>query len=100
MEDRSQFLKTTGGRVVIIGICYVITLIIVLLLPDTIGMILALLCVYFGWITLDRIQPALFIWMPIIGWVIYIFVKLIIAYIIGLFVAPYKIGNKIFEMIQ
>lgn len=99
MDNKSNFIKSMGGRVVIIAICYIVTLFIVLALPDTVGMFLALLCVYFGWIALERIQPVYFLWLPIIGWLIYLLVKIVIAYIIGLFVAPYKIGNKIYDML-
>jgi hypothetical protein len=100
MENQQKFFSTTGGQITIIAICYAITLLIVLVFPNTLGAILALICVFFGWKTLACIQSTYFIWMPIIGWIIYFFVKIIIAYIIGLFVAPYQIGNKIFESIK
>lgn len=98
MEHKTNFFKTTAGQVVIIAICYAVTLSIVLLLPDTLGAVIALMCVYFCWKALDRIQPVYFLWLPIFGWIIYFLVKVIISYMIGLFVAPFKIGNKIYKM--
>lgn len=97
MEYKTNFFKTTAGQVVIITICYAVTLSIVLL-PATLGAVIALMCVYFGWKALDRIQPVYFLWLPIIGWIIYFIVKVIISYMIGLFVAPFKIGNKNYKM--
>lgn len=93
MEHKTNFFKTTAGQVVIITICYAVTLSIVLL-PATLGAVIALMCVYFGWKALDRIQPVYFLWLPIIGWIIYFIVKVIISYMIGLFVAPFKIAIK------
>lgn len=53
--------KTTGGRVLTIVICYAVTLFIVLVLPGKAGVFLALLCIYFGWIALNRIQIVYFL---------------------------------------
>ena len=55
---------------------------------------------YFGWKMLNRIQPAMFIWMPLIGWAIYFAVKFILSALIGAFVAPVVIAKKIFYMVN
>ncbi len=101
MKDKSQFFKTGAGRKVIILICYAIIIFLAWLIPEIVGTLLCLPGVYFGWKALDRIQPIYFIWLPIMGWFIYIIVKLMISCLVGILViVPYKIGNKIFEMIQ
>lgn len=99
MEDK-RFFKTTGGWIAIIAICYAIVLFIECVFPDTLGIVLSLICIGFGWKTLNSIQPVYFLWLPMFGWIIYILVKLVLAYTVGLFVAPYKIGDAIFQKIQ
>jgi hypothetical protein len=44
-----------------------------------------------GWSILTSITPDMFLFLPIFGWVIYFFMKLLISVIIGAFVTPYKI---------
>lgn len=61
------------------------------------GFFSALLFGYFlagipwGWSTLNKITPNIFLFMPIIGWVIYFIMKLALSATIGMFVTPYKI---------
>lgn len=59
------------------------------------ALIVILACSFFGWKALNNIQPAMFIWMSWLGWIIYFCVKFILSAIIGLFVAPFKIGKWI-----
>ena len=59
------------------------------------ALIVILACAIFGWQALNSIQPAMFIWMSWAGWIIYFCVKFILSAIIGLFVAPFKIGKLI-----
>ena len=59
------------------------------------ALIVILACAIFGWQALNRIQPAMFIWMSWTGWIIYFCVKFILSAIIGLFVAPFKLGKLI-----
>jgi len=44
-----------------------------------------------GWSFLNKITPNLFWFMPVIGRAIYIFVKLMLSLLIGIFVTPFKI---------
>ncbi len=74
--------------------------ILFLAINDTIAVVIALVCAIFGWMTLNRIQPAMFIWMSWFGWLLYFVIKLILSAIIGLFVAPFKIGRWIADAIQ
>lgn len=59
-----------------------------------IGSLLLIFCL-FGWCTLSAIQPAMFIWMPLMGWIIYFFAKLALSYVVGGIVGPYMIGKAI-----
>ena len=55
---------------------------------------------YFGWKALNRITPNIFLFMPIIGWVIYFSVKFVLSVIVGMFVAPFQIAKLITNGIQ
>lgn len=100
---KENFFATNTGRYIIIGICCLIIWGITYTLwvnaPDVSGVVI-LICAFFGWRALNRIQPAMFIWLPWGGWVVYIVVKLILSAIIGLFVAPFVLGNMIGNVIH
>jgi len=51
-----------------------------------------------GWRALNKITPSIFLVLPIGGWVIYFFVKLFIAYCIGLVALPIKLYQDISEL--
>lgn len=53
-----------------------------------------------GWSMLTRITPNIFLCLPWIGWLIYVFIKLSISILIGMFVTPYKIYKTVKELIQ
>lgn len=44
-----------------------------------------------GWSILTNITPNIFLFMSVIGWIIYFFTKLFLAMLIGMFVTPYQI---------
>lgn len=44
-----------------------------------------------GWSFLSRLTPNVFVFLPIIGWLIYFLVKFALALCIGIFITPYKI---------
>jgi hypothetical protein len=44
-----------------------------------------------GWSALNRITPNIFLFMPLIGWLIYFAIKFGISLMIGMFVTPFKI---------
>ncbi len=60
-----------------------------------IGMILIFAGVPWGWITLNKITPRIFLVMPLIGWVFYFFIKFFIAFFIGIFAMPFQIYRHI-----
>ncbi|QTL96578.1 hypothetical protein GM661_00625 [Iocasia frigidifontis] len=53
-----------------------------------------------GWVTLTKLQPNSFIWMPIIGWLFYFIIKLYLSVLIGIFIFPYKIYKFIKRLIE
>lgn len=48
-----------------------------------------------GWKTLTRITPAVFLFLPIIGWVLYFIVKLILSLVVGLIMLPIRTVRNI-----
>lgn len=52
---------------------------------------LALAGMPWGWSFLNKLTPNVFLFMPIIGWVIYFSIKLALSMLIGIFVAPFQI---------
>jgi len=107
-QANGNFLKSSNGRWVITAICAIVIwglmALFLVLEIQVISFIIIGVCVIFGWKALNRIQPAMFLWMSWVGWVIYFFVKLTIAAIIGFFIAPFiigkMVGGKVHEAIQ
>lgn len=52
-----------------------------------------------GWKTLTRITPAVFLMLPIIGWVIYFIVKLLLAFWLGLIMLPVRTFRNIYRLV-
>lgn len=97
--------KVSLGKSIIIGVVTAILYIIVLgvaalISAKTFDAFIYIVFAYFGWKTLNRIQSAMFVWMPLIGWVIYFVVKFILSAIIGAFVAPVVIGKGIYNKVE
>lgn len=94
-----NFLASTMGKWVITGIfaAIIYALIIVGFQSgiEAIAVVIIAACVYFGWKALNRITPQIFLWMSFMGWVIYFVVKFMLSVVIGVFVAPFKIGSMI-----
>ncbi len=45
----------------------------------------------YGWALLNKLTSGCFMWLPIIGWLIYFLVKLVLSYFIGLIALPIKL---------
>jgi hypothetical protein len=52
-------------------------------------------CFVTGWKALSKFTSKYFLFLPLIGWVIYFFIKLYIALFVGVFIAPFKIFKNI-----
>lgn len=99
-----QFLASVGGRVVltIVFAAIIYGILIAALQTDNsvvLGIVL-LGCGYFGWQSLNKITPKIFLWMPLAGWAIYFLVKGLLSIIVGAFIAPFWIGKKISTVVM
>lgn len=95
-----NFLQSKSGKYLIILICYIVIYGFMAVLHRyglEYGQLIVLAGIYFGWKGLSKIQPAMFIWMPIVGWLIYLLVKLFLSACIGIFILPYVLGDKIWR---
>lgn len=99
-----QFLASMGGRVVLTIVFAAIIYGILMAASQTdntvlLGIVL-LGCGYFGWQSLNKITPNIFLWMPLAGWAIYFLVKGLLSIIVGAFIAPFWIGKKISSVVM
>lgn len=105
-RNLKELICSPVGKAGLIFILYVVIFSLILLLSQLfegggIGFaILMVLFIYFGWNALNRLTPDIFLIMPVGGWVIYYIVKLLLAAVIGIFVAPFVIAKKITAVIQ
>ncbi len=99
-----EFLCSKGGYYGMIAVLYAIIWGIMVALTATDSTVIAFIYMavfsYFGWKALNRITPDIFLFMPLIGWVIYFVAKFILAIIVGMFVAPFQIAKKISSSVQ
>ncbi|MBR3817309.1 MAG: hypothetical protein IKJ27_11360 [Clostridia bacterium] len=106
-KDLKEFISTSTGKFVFIGIFYFIFITVFAAVSAIsfnsdapyIMFVFCALFVYFGWKALNRITPRIFLIMPIIGWFFYFTIKFILAYFVGVAIAPYKIAKMIAEKI-
>ena len=93
-----NFLASTGGyylmSIIMAAVIWGIT-VALWTSQGEVALIVILACAVFGWKALNSIQPAMFIWMSWTGWIIYFCVKFILSTMIGVFVAPFKLGKLI-----
>lgn len=107
---RNFFLSKTG-KIVMIAVMYFVMFFVVLNVGNfmiksdsAFGTIMTfafyIFCGYFGWQALARITPNIFLFLPVVGWIIYFVIKGILSVMIGVFVTPYVISKKITGVIQ
>jgi hypothetical protein len=51
-----------------------------------------------GWKTLSRITPAVFLFLPLLGWVIYFVSKFVLAFCVGLVMLPVRTIYSIIKL--
>lgn len=99
-----NFLLSKAGYFCIIALFYLIIWGIMVALTATdstvVAMIYLVAFTYFGWKALNVITPNIFLFMPVIGWVIYFSIKFVLSIIVGMFVAPFQIAKAISNSIQ
>lgn len=99
-----ELLSSKGGYYGMIAILYAIIWGIMVALTSTNSTAIAFIYVavftFFGWKALNRITPDIFLFMPLVGWVIYFVAKFILSIVVGMFVAPFQIAKKISSSVQ
>lgn len=87
-NDRSVLVKNTVLMIVLFIFGFITS--------DS-NFFMAILAGYFfagipwGWSALNKITPNIFLFMPVVGWIIYFGIKLVVSLMIGMFVTPFKI---------
>jgi len=51
-----------------------------------------------GWKTLNRITPSFFLFLPLIGWVVYFAVKFLLSGFLGVFMLPIRLFKNIRQL--
>lgn len=111
MEEKKSFkdfICSPLGKGALIAVLYVVILGLFTLLITTTyetssgapAVIMGICFGFFGWKALNKIQPSIFLIMPIVGWIFYFVIKGLISVMIGMFIAPFVISKKITETIQ
>lgn len=99
-----QFLASVGGRVVltIVFAAIIYGILFAALQTDNTVLlgIVFIACGYFGWQSLNKITPNLFLWMPLGAWAVYYLVKGLLSIFVGAFVAPVWLGKKISSVVM
>ena len=90
-ETKSEMFKS-------IGISVVLMIIGVAVIQNPAGILLA--GIPYGWSILTSITPTMFVWMPLVGWLIYFAVKFILAYFVGIVALPIKLYKWISELVK
>lgn len=98
-ESLKNFMESKMGVLALTVILFIIMLLlyVIIINLDLVPVLMILACAYafLGWKALTKITPSLFIWMPLAGWALYFFVKLLLSVAVGYFVAPYQLAKII-----
>lgn len=104
MKAENSFFRLLGSRWVITTICAIVIWGLIIFAisvgSQELVAVIGIGCAILGWKALTRIQPSMFLWMSWAGWVVYFFIKFILAIIIGYFITPFYIGKAIGEKIH
>lgn len=112
MEEKSSFknfLTSQAGKTILIVLMYIIIWGLMLLITKIFSsgtgqsiaaVVFIVVFSFFGWKSLNKITPDIFLVMPVGGWIAYFVIKLVLSIIVGVFVAPYVIAKNIYEIIE
>ena len=92
--ERAAAIKRELVKNIVISI--VLMVIGVVIIKNPLGILLA--GIPYGWAILNSITPSMFLWMSWVGWLIYFFIKLLLAYVIGLIALPIKLIKWFIEL--
>ncbi|MBE6757769.1 MAG: hypothetical protein E7552_04390 [Ruminococcaceae bacterium] len=111
-KSLKEFLVTPTGFAVLTIVLYVGTFLLMALIGSMSnwigdGPVLSVISVIvfgfwavWGWKGLSKIQPNIFLIMPIAGWILYFVIKGFLAIFLGVFIAPYQISKMIRRYLQ
>lgn len=81
-----------------IVISVVLMIVGIVVIRNPLGILLA--GIPYCWSALNKITPAMFLWMSWVGWLIYFAIKLVVSYFIGLVALPIKLFQWISEIVK
>ena len=103
-EKILKFICTKSGKfgltIALYGIVFAIMALLVGLDLLPVSLVIVLAFSIGGWKALNRIQPTMFLTMSWVGWLFYFLIKFFLSVLIGMFVTPYVVSNKIAGGIQ
>ena len=98
-KNLKMFLSSTAGKVVMTAafavVIYGILFAVISAGAEYVALAICVLCGWFGWKALNKIQPSMFLWMSIAGWIVYFLIKAVLSVLIGIFITPFVLGKKI-----
>lgn len=98
-KDLKMFLSSSAGKAVITAVfavaVYGILFAVISADAEYVALAICVLCGWFGWKALNKIQPSIFLWMNFFGWIVYFFIKAVLSVLIGVFITPFVLGKKI-----
>lgn len=86
-ESYIQGIRSEMIKSILLSIVFMIVGIV--LIGNFSGVLLA--GIPYGWSLLNKLTSKFFMWLPIVGWLIYFLVKLVLSYFIGLIALPIKL---------
>lgn len=95
-KERASSIKAELVKNIAISVVLMIIGIVVIKSP--LGILLA--GIPYGWAILNLITPSMFLWMSWVGWLIYFFIKFLLAYFIGLIALPIKLIKWITQLVS
>jgi hypothetical protein len=92
------------------AVCFILGIFVTIpfLAPDAGigGIAMAVICgylmagVFWGWKVISFIQPKMFLFLPIVGWLIYFLIKFLLSYFVGIVAMPIGIARIIMRHVS
>lgn len=92
-----EHIKKIKSEMAISILLSIILMVVGIILIHNIGGVL-LAGIPYGWSLLNKLTSKFFLWLPVIGWLIYFIVKLVLSYFIGLIALPIKLVQWISQI--
>ncbi len=110
-EKRASLKRTIGLGVLIWAAAIVIGIVAAIKNASPQAILIGVLYGYMlggvpnGWAVLTKLQPSMFLFLPMVGWVIYFVIKFVLAMVVGLVAFPMNLyrfwqGNKQVEEME